>query len=123
MSSEEKLIRMLKYASEDNDFYKSRIKEYGISNPLDITQWPILSRETLQANGRSLISTKYHGKKFNNLMLKKSSGTSGVPVNVYWDKTDFYRSTISSWRLRKQYYSILPASRQVNYNIQLFNER
>ena len=32
-----KLEAMLKYVSEHNDFYKKRIKEYGITNPLDIT--------------------------------------------------------------------------------------
>ena len=38
-----KLEAMLKYVSEHNDFYKKRIKDYGITNPLDITQWPILT--------------------------------------------------------------------------------
>lgn len=33
-----KLESILKYVSEDNDFYKNRIKEYGIKDPLDITQ-------------------------------------------------------------------------------------
>lgn len=48
--NEEKLVKMLKYVSEHNDFYKKRIKEYGISNPLDITQWPILTGKELQEN-------------------------------------------------------------------------
>ena len=51
MSNEEKLVRMLKYVSEHNDFYKKRIKEYGITNPLDITQWPVLTRKELQEIG------------------------------------------------------------------------
>lgn len=29
-----KLEAMLKYVSEHNDFYKKRIKDYGITNPL-----------------------------------------------------------------------------------------
>lgn len=49
-----KLTEMLKYVSNYNDFYKNRIKEYGIVNPLDITNWPILTREELQ-NSRFII--------------------------------------------------------------------
>ena len=45
-----KLEEMLKYVSEHNEFYKNRIKEYGIKDPLDITQWPILTRKELQEN-------------------------------------------------------------------------
>ena len=118
----EKLVKMLKYVSEHNDFYKKRIKEYGISNPLDITQWPILSREDVLSNMHLLLSDKYHGRLFDDLMVKKTSGTSGIPVTIYWNKQDFYRSTISSWRLRKLYYSITPISRQVNFNNQIFTE-
>ena len=45
-----KLESILKYVSEHNDFYKKRIVEYGITNPLDITQWPILMCKELQEN-------------------------------------------------------------------------
>lgn len=43
-----KLEQMLKYVSEHNEFYKNRIKEYGIKDPLVITQWPIHIRKEFQ---------------------------------------------------------------------------
>ena len=43
-----KLEKMLKYVSEHNDFYKNRIKEYGIKDPLDITQWPLLTSDEIK---------------------------------------------------------------------------
>ena len=92
--NEERLAKILKYAVDHNDFYKRRIKEYGILNPLDITQWPILSRETLQTEKYALLSEMYHGKNYNSLLIKKSSGTSGIPISVYWNLSDFYHSTI-----------------------------
>ena len=46
----EKLVKMLKYVSEHNDFYKKRIKEYGISHSLDITQWPLLLFDCYRGN-------------------------------------------------------------------------
>ena len=59
-----KLEDMLKYVSEHNDFYKNRIKEYGIENPLDITQWPILTRKELQENRYNMFSDGYQSKYF-----------------------------------------------------------
>ena len=52
-----KLETMLKYVSEHNEFYKNRIKEYGIKDPLDITQWPILTRKELQENRYNIWGT------------------------------------------------------------------
>ncbi len=60
-----KLESILKYVSEDNDFYKNRIKEYGIKDPLDITQWPVLTRKELQENRYNMFSDGYKSKYFN----------------------------------------------------------
>lgn len=65
VSNEEKLTKMLKYVSKHNDFYKNRIKEYGIKDPLDITQWPILTRKELQENRYNMFSDGYKTKYFN----------------------------------------------------------
>ena len=81
-----KLEEMLKYVSEHNDFYKNRIKEYGIKDPLDITQWPVLTRKELQENRYNMFSDGYKAKYFSQqLRRQSSSGSTGVPVNVYWD--------------------------------------
>ena len=117
-----KLEKMLKYVSESNDFYKSRIKKYGIKDPLDITQWPILSREELQANRYNMFSDGYKSKYFNQqLRRQSSSGTSGVPVNVYWDYKDWYISNMSLWRKRLQWYGIHPNDKLVIFTLNAFN--
>ena len=82
-----KLEEMLKYVSEHNEFYKNRIKEYGITNPLDIKrdieQFSIITREDLQENKNAIISSEYRIKNFTNHLYKlSSSGTSGVPVET-----------------------------------------
>ena len=97
-----KLEEMLKYVSEHNEFYKNRIKEYGITDPLDITQWPILTRKELQENRYNMFSDGYKSKYFNQqLRRQSSSGSSGMPVNVYWDYKDWYASNMSLWRKRR----------------------
>lgn len=108
----EKLVKMLKYVSEHNDFYKKRIKEYGISNPLDITQWPILTRRELQENRYNMFSDGYKTKYFNQqLRRQSSSGSTGVPVNVYWDYKDWYASNLCLWRKRQEWYGIRPSEK------------
>ena len=116
-----KLEKMLKYVSEHNEFYKNRIKEYGIKDPLDITQWPVLTREELQENRYNMFSDGYKSKYFNQqLRRQSSSGSSGVPVNVYWDYKDWYASNMSLWRKRLQWYGIHPSDKYVIFTLSAF---
>ena len=117
-----KLEEMLKYVSEHNNFYKNRIKEYGITNPLDITQWPVLTREELQANRYNMFSDGYKTKYYSQLLKRQfSSGTSGVPVNVYWDHNDYNNSMLALWRKRFQYYGIKPYDRVIKFTMSVYN--
>ena len=121
--NEEKLVRMLKYVSEHNDFYKNRIKEYGITNPLDITQWPVLTRKELQDNRYNMFSDGYKSKYLcHQLKRTTSSGTSGVPVNVYWDKIDYLMSMLPLWRKRKEWYGISPKDKKVAFTLRYSNQ-
>ena len=118
-----KLEEMLKYVSEHNEFYKKRIKEYGISNPLDINQWPILTRKELQKNRYNMFSDGYDLMYYSKSLLhKQSSGTSGIPINIYWQPKDYCTSMLSLWRLRKKYYQITPKSKCISFNYRRLNE-
>lgn len=119
-----KLEKMLKYVTEHNEFYKSRIKEYGIKNPLDITQWPVLTRKELQGNRYNMFSDGYKSKYFDQqLRRQSSSGSSGTPVNVYWDYNDWYSSNMSLWRKRLQWYGIHPRDKYVIFTLNAFNAK
>lgn len=117
-----KLESMLKFVSEHNEFYKKRIKEYDIKDPLDITQWPVLTRKELQENRYNMFSDGYKSKYFNQqLRRQSSSGSSGMPIAVYWDYQNFYSSNLSLWRKRYRYYSIHAQDRFVSFNLNSFN--
>ncbi len=123
MNNEEKLIKMLKYVSEHNDFYKNRIKEYGITNPLDITQWPILTRKELQNNRHNIFSDGYRTKYLcHQLLSTSSSGTSGTPIVVYWSHRDYYNSMLSLWRRRKAWHGILPTDKSIMFTLSYTNK-
>lgn len=118
-----KLEKMLKYVSEHNDFYKNRIKEYGITNPLDITHWPVLTRKELQENRYNMFSDGYKSKYYNQQLIRQSSsGSSGIPINVYWDYKDWYASNMSLWRKRLQWYGVKPSNRYVTFTLNSFGE-
>lgn len=118
MRSEEKLERLLRYVSENNEFYKNRIKEYGIKNPLDITEWPVLTRKELQENRYNMFSTGYKSKYFNQMLHRQSSsGSTGIPVNVYWDFRDLNASNMSLWRKRLHWYGISPIDKRVMFTL------
>lgn len=119
-----KLEKMLHYVSEHNEFYKKRIKEYGIKSPLDITQWPILTREDLQKNRYNMFSDGYMAMYLcHQLKTTTSSGTSGAPVNVYWDKVDYNGSMMSLWRKRKDWYGISPCDKKVEFTLSHINQK
>lgn len=117
-----KLELMLKYVSEHNDFYKKRIKEYGIKDPLDITQWPVLTRKELQENRYNMFSDGFRAKYYNQqLRRQSSSGSSGMPVNIYWDYKDWYASNLSLWRKRSEWYDILPTDRRIIFTLNAYD--
>ena len=118
-----KLEQMLKYVSEHNDFYKKRIKEYGITNPLDITQWPILTRKELQENRYNMFSDGYKTKYYNEQLLRQSSsGSFGIPINVYWDYNDWYASNLCLWRRRREWYGIKPSDKKVVFTLHAYGK-
>lgn len=120
--NDEKLVKILKYVSEHNEFYKNRIKKFSIKNPLDITQWPILTRDELQANRYNMFSDGYRDKYFNQQLHRQfSSGSSGMPVNVYWDKNDWCKSNLYLWRKRFDSHSIRSSDKYVVFTLNAFD--
>lgn len=116
------LAKFLEKVYKSNDFYSKRIKEYGITNPIDITQYPVLTRKQLQENRYDMFSFGYQSKYFSQkLRRQSSSGSSGVPVNVYWDDKDYYASNLSLWRKRFQYYGIRPFDRYILFTLNASN--
>ena len=117
-----KLENILKYISKHNDYYKNIIEKNGIAAPGDIGAYPILSREELQINRYNMFSDGYKTKYFSQLLRRQSSsGSSGVPVNVYYDYKDWYACNLPLWRKRLQWYGIQPNDKYVLFTLNAFN--
>lgn len=113
-----KLECLLEYVSQNNSYYKDIIKTYNITNPLDITQYPLLTREMVQKNRYSMFSNGFKNSFFySHLKRQSSSGSSGIPVNVYWDYGDYYASNIMIWHKRKEHFGVNLYDRQVVFGL------
>lgn len=117
-----KLKEILKYVSEHNDFYKNIIRNYNITDPTDITQYPILTRKQLQENRYNMFSDGYKAKYYSNTLRRQySSGTTGIPINVYWDHDDYRRSILPLWKQRYINNNITPLSRKAMFTLLVFD--
>lgn len=117
-----KIEKLFKYVSEHNNFYKNIINEYGITDFTNITQYPVITRSQLQDNRYSMFSDGYKSKYFSQQLLRQSSsGSSGVPVNVYWDYNDWYISNMALWRMRYKWYGISPKDKCIKFTLSALN--
>jgi phenylacetate-CoA ligase len=117
-----KVEHFLHRVNDTNSFYRGITKENNIVNIERISEYPVLTRQLLQENRYNIFSdgntSKYY---YQQLRRQTSSGSSGIPVNVYWDYKDYYSSTLILWRKRLKYYGIHPNDRCVMFTLNAFN--
>ncbi len=117
-----KLYNLLKKTSESNTFYKKIIQNLNITRPCEIEEYPILKKEELQRNKRKMFSIGYDSKYYNQeLRRQTSSGSTGIPISVYWDYNDWYASNLPLWRKRYQWYEVKPSDRNVVFTLNTYN--
>lgn len=114
-----KLENILNIAYHDSPYYSTTLENK--SNV--IGNYPILTRCDIQKNIGQLISSRYGGKYFDDLIRRSTSGSTGAPIDVYWDSGDYARSLLPLWRLRNKYYNINPNSRQVNFTFNHYQQK
>lgn len=114
-----KLDKILNYVIKENPFYQTRTiekKDYSISDFL------VLKRIDLQNNNKGMFSNTYESKYYNQQLLRQSSsGSSCIPISVFWDYKDWYISNLSLWRKRKSWYNIFPSDKKVIFTMNSYN--
>lgn len=93
----DKLIRLVNYAYENMQHYRTEFNRLGITPEQiksfdDITKLPILAKETLREKKRELVSKDFHGRTSNWV----TSGSSGDPVSVIRSRkaTGYHRAAM-----------------------------
>jgi len=86
-----KLRRMIRHCAENVPYYREKWAQHGI-NPSqiqtkeDLSKLPLISKEEILKNTDSLIADGYSREE---LLPESSSGTTGKPLTVYWDRNDY----------------------------------
>lgn len=48
-----------------------------------------------------------------NIIINQTTGTTGEPMDILWDKNDYIRSTANHWFYRYKYFHIMPSDRRL----------
>ena len=106
------LKETLDYILKSNSYYTYTV---GVNNG-NLNEFPLLTRAELQKNGKSIISDLYKSK-INELFTTSSSGSTGMPVVVYWDHAHYLISMRTLWKRRSKYYGITPLSKKLEFTL------
>lgn len=97
----ENLNLLIKHSYETVPYYQRVMKERKLSpkdikKVTDLHKLPILTKDILRANFKELISTTPNSKLYEG----HSSGTTGTPINVLWDRKVIIVHNAALWRHR-----------------------
>jgi phenylacetate-CoA ligase len=95
-----RLRQIVKHAYETVPFYRDKMTRAGvkpqhIESVADLGRLPILEKDEIRANFRSLVSSAFPLKK---LGRGNTSGTTGSPLSVAWDKHMQLFNNVVDWR-------------------------
>ena len=120
------LSEIVQYAHQNTAFWRERLDQAGIISGQvcsieDLKDLPVLRKSELQMHLEQCISDEYkHYPKNQFVQIRRTSGSTGQYLRVYWDLRDNTRSLLPLWKLRKAWYGINPNDRQVSYYSTLY---
>lgn len=101
----EKHIKFANKIRENNQFFKHYYSQCDLSiTKENFLALPTLDKETLQLNYSNLLQLDVQ----RDVEIIETSGTTGIPLKVYWYKDEFIKSNFYTWCLRKKWYGIVP---------------
>lgn len=83
----QQLRELVAFAGASNPFYRERFRSAGFApadlrEPRDLAALPLLTKDDLRGHGTELISEGYSAA---GMFHKRTGGSTGVPVHLYWD--------------------------------------
>ncbi|MDF2537851.1 MAG: putative phenylacetate-coenzyme ligase [Herbinix sp.] len=108
------LLDIVNHAYKTVPFYKELLTDKGINiNSIieenNFTKLPLVTKEMIQSEGERILSEKYiHYPQYPNLSVRRTSGSTGKYLKIYWNNEDNIRSLMELWYRRKKYFDISP---------------
>lgn len=120
---EDSLVNILQYAKKNVKYYSKLYRDYDLDKFKieDISSFKTISKETIQKYPQDFLSEEY--KKYpkqNNLELKRTSGSTGQCLQVYWDYKDDIRSLYPLWSFRMHKHNIDPTMKFCGFNSSIY---
>ena len=73
----------------------------------ELQQIPLQTRRDFQYGHRYFLASRYNRyPDIEKLVVKRSFGLSGIPLEVYWDGEDEERTQAALWKFRKEHFNI-----------------
>ena len=82
-----------------------------IDNINELEELPTITKEQIVNNDSIIASNSIPLLYSNQLMIKKTSGSTGKYMDVYWKNEDYIKSMFPLWVMRKRLYGISPDDR------------
>lgn len=108
------LSDLIHYAYDHVSYYKkifddNNIDVTSIKAPEDLKNLPVLTKDVIQENSMMFVSDEYQKyPKNENIVLKRTSGSTGKFLKIFWDYKDDIKSLMPLWILRSRLYGIDP---------------
>ena len=116
-----RLSRVIQEAYETTPYFNNIIN--GLIDDTDeinaelFDKLPIFNKQTIREVGwPNFISTNYLDEKFEpnysmGARSERTSGTTGIPMQIIWDENDYFSSIMNHWKFRSKTFGITPQSK------------
>ncbi|MEN8908187.1 MAG: hypothetical protein ABF289_19710 [Clostridiales bacterium] len=94
---------------------KNNININELKDSVDITKIPVISKNMIQKSPEKFLSM-YKNMLDESLIEKRTSGSSGMPLKIFWDNYDYTNSNYMIWLLRKKQFDISPHSKYCTFH-------
>jgi len=114
---DKKLLDITSHAYQTVPFYQELAKVNGINIENiktidDFEKLPFIDKSMMQNTSLSTLSEPYNHYPYNSQMLiRRTSGSTGQFLKVYWHEADDRNSLLELWWIRKKYYGVSPNDR------------
>lgn len=112
---------IVQHAYDHVEYYKEKYSSLGIDTKeiktqQDIELLPFVSKNIVQGRHDSFVSD-IHQKypKSEMIEVRRTSGSTGKYLKIFWDRKDNIKSLIPLWLLRKKYHGITPNMKWVSF--------
>lgn len=117
----EKLFDIIKYAYNNSDFYKEKLRSIFEKNIDEISLEEFktvdcVSRLDLINNVSDILSYDYKYLNRKDLITERTSGSTGENVTVYWKHSDWIKSNYYLWEKRHEWYGIKPSDKMCTFH-------